>query len=47
MISTDDEFAEEAMVFFNKHGKYSSAEFSFDIESDAYNYVRKSNNFKY
>lgn len=47
MIWTDDEFAEEAMVFFNKHGKYLSAEYSFDIETDAYDYVRKSSNFKY
>lgn len=47
MISTDDEFTEEALRFFNKIGPNLNPKYSFDIEADAYNYVQKVNIFKY
>ncbi|WP_412464402.1 hypothetical protein [Flavobacterium mekongense] len=47
MIWTDEEFASEAMIFFNEEAKYLSFEHSFDIETDALSYVRKSSKFKY
>ena len=46
MIYTDEEFKEEALVFWNKNWKYLNENYPFDIESMAYDYVRKNKEFK-
>ena len=47
MICTDEEFKEEASVFWNKNYKYLNENYPFDITSMAYDYVRNNKDFKY
>ncbi len=47
MISTDEEFKKEAIVFWNENFEYLNENNPFDIESIAYDYVRSNQNFKY
>lgn len=47
MICTDEEFKEEALVFWSKNWKYLNEDYPFDIESMTYEYVRNNKDFKY
>lgn len=47
MIWTDEQFKDEALAFWNKNYRYLNENYPFDIESLAYDYVRKNKNFKY
>lgn len=47
MISTDEEYEKESIIFFNKQCEYLNEKFPFNIESMAYEYVRRSPDFKY
>ena len=44
---TDKEFKEQALIFFYKYSNYYDRTYPINIESDALDYVRKGNTFKY
>lgn len=46
-IYTDEQFEEEALVFLNKKWDHFDEEHPFDLPGMAYDYVRKSDKFKY
>lgn len=46
-VQTEEEFREEAIVFFRKNCKYLTAQYSFDILSMAFDYVKNNDDFRH